>query len=77
MPVVEEAGEAGSREDIVLDEKANRKRPENAPPVNEGALPIRSEDRLTSDEQLPSLPKFNRLSMGLGMSKAPIAGSNR
>ena len=75
LPVVEEAGEAGSREDIVLDEKVEGKRPQHSSPMDERQLPIQSQDRMTGDEQLLSLPIFNRLSMGLGSSKAPGIGA--
>ena len=76
LPVVEEAGEAGSREDIVLAERADEKRPDNAHPMHEKQLTKHSQDGMTGDEQLLSLPKFNRLSMGLGMSKSPVAGAD-
>ena len=76
LPVVEEAGEAGSREDIVLAETADEKRPENAHPMHERPLTKHSQNGMTGDEQLLSLPKFNRLSMGLGMSKSPVAGAS-
>ena len=73
LPVVQEAGEAGSREDIPLAEKADEKRPENAHPMHERQLPKHYQD---GDEQLLSLPEFNRLSMGLGMSKSTVAGAD-
>ena len=59
LPVVEEDGEGGSRENInELDEKAQGK-------------PVDDRD----DPQLPILPNFNRLSMGMS-SKASTSGAN-
>ena len=76
LPVVEEAGEAGSREDIVLPEKAEETYSENAHPMHEKQLANSPQDQLTGDEQLLSLPKFNRLSMGLGTPKTPVGGAD-
>ena len=67
LPVVEEDGEAGSRENInELDEKASRK------PMDDTRGS--DEDRPQTDPQLPSLPNFNRLSMGMS-SKTPVTGT--
>ncbi len=64
LPVVQEDGEGGSREESIKDEKAgpstfqNRPRPEVTKEKNTSP----------SDSGLPSIPKFNRLSLGLGPS---------
>lgn len=83
LPVVEEDGEAASREDSVQDEKAggvltngmnhNLHNNERWPPTPEkdGMLP--SKDQLASSSQLPSLPNFNRLSLGLQSSAPPAS----
>lgn len=81
LPVVEEDGEAASREDSVQDEKVggvltngmtrslyNEERP---PPTREKDKPPPSKEQLPSSKQLPSLPNFNRLSLGLQSSTPP------
>ena len=72
LPVVEEDGEANSREDSLKDEKASGV-PRNAPLPIQHQLPATTEkdntapshDQSTTDQRLLSLPNFNRLSMGL------------
>lgn len=77
LPVVEEDGEANSREDSVQDEKASSGLPNGAPFANdrppvmsEKGKELPSRDQLPNGRQLPSIPNFNRLSLGL-QSKAP------
>lgn len=82
LPVVEEDKEASSREASVQDEKAGSappsgvahtdERDEQPPPTPPKDKPPASTEQLSSDKQLPSLPNFNRLSMGLH-SAAPQA----
>lgn len=67
LPVVEEDGEAGSREDSVQEVRAD-----NALKDDERPPPTPEKDRLPNEKQLPSLPNFNRLSMGL-QSTTPAA----
>lgn len=78
LPVVEEDGEAASREESVQDEKAGgvltngmigkRYSDDRPPPTPEKDKRPPSRDQFASDKQLPSLPNFNRLSMGLPSS---------
>ena len=78
LPVVEEDREASSREDSVqgeipgtafLDGTAfSDEQPPPTPPKDNKPLP--SGGQLPHDKQLPSLPNFNRLSMGLQPSSA-------
>ena len=62
LPVVEEAGEGGSREESIRDEKSQSRtqsdlsRPPDVP----------AKDSLIDEAKLLSIPNFNRLSMGLG-----------
>jgi len=83
LPVVEEDGEAASREDSVQDEKAggvvtngmthdgyNDERP---PPTPEKDKPPHPMGPLPNSKQLPSLPNFNRLSLGLQSSAPPAS----
>lgn len=62
LPVVEETGEAGSREESIKDEKVVASKSQvRSPPsglIKETANP-------TGEPGLPSIPKFNRLSLGL------------
>ena len=64
LPVVQEDGEAGSREESIKDEKAGAstiQRPPRPEPARENDMP-------PSDPGLPSIPRFKRLSLGLGSS---------
>jgi 1-phosphatidylinositol-4-phosphate 5-kinase len=84
LPVVEEVGEAASREDSVQDEKAggggaltngttnSLYSDERPPPTPEKDKPTPLNDQPPNTKQLPSLPNFNRLSLGL-QSSAPSA----
>lgn len=61
LPVVQEDGEAGSREESIQDEKSEPLASQNrlpSKPTKETVIP-------PSDPGLPSIPKFNRLSIGL------------
>lgn len=87
LPVVEEDGEAASRENSVQDEKrgnvlangtAHARVDDNRPP------PAPEKDRLPPNKsqkpnsrQLPSIPNFNRLSLGLQSGAAPAPASER
>lgn len=83
LPVVEEDGEAASREDSVQDEKAggvltngithNLNNDERPPPTTEKNKPRPSKDQLPNSSQLPSIPNFNRLSLGLQPSAPPAS----
>ena len=72
LPVVEEDGEANSREESIRDEKAADRFSE---PSNSQSRPPRvpTKDISTTDPQLPSVPNFNRLSMGFGSSSPTTA----
>ena len=76
LPVVEEDAEAASREDSLHNEKApSGGVPDGVPLTSEGPPPTPPEKdgmRLPDDKQLPSLPNFNRLSMGM-TTAAPTA----
>ena len=74
LPVVEEDAEAASREDSFCNEKAGVGVLNGVPPTGERPPPPTSTDeiRLSNDKRLPSLPKFNRLSMGIS-TPAPTA----
>ena len=76
LPVVEEDAEAASREDSLHNEKASGGVPDGGvPSTGEGSPPAPPEKdgmRLPNDKQLPSLPNFNRLSMGM-TTAAPTA----
>lgn len=63
LPVVEEDAEAASREDSVIGGSV----PDHEPSTDERPPPTPSKDRmrLPVDKRLPSIPDFNRLSMGL------------
>ena len=63
LPVVEEDS---SREHSVNDEKPKNAHPYGGPLPPERLPPTPPDDRLPNDKQLPSLPSFNRLSMGIG-----------
>ena len=64
LPVVEEDGEGCSREESIRDEKSQSRTPSTAdqPPA------VPAKDQPSSEAKLPSIPNFNRLSMGLGSS---------
>ena len=70
LPVVEEDGEAASREDSIHNGTIAGRGPDGVPSTN-GQPPLEDGIPLPSDKRLPSLPDFNRLSMG--MKPAPIA----
>ena len=74
LPVVEEDGEAASREDSIHHGKIGGSVPDDVPSTGERPPPTPSKDglRLPSDKRLPSLPDFNRLSMGMSTT-APAA----
>ena len=74
LPVVEEDAEASSRTDSVHNEKAGGSVPDGVPLTGERPPPTSSEEekRLPSDTRLPSIPNFNRLSMGISTT-APTA----
>lgn len=74
LPVVEEDGEAASRDDSIHNGKKGGSVPDGVPSTDEQPPPTPSKEgmRLTSDKRLPSLPNFNRLSMGLSTT-APAA----
>ena len=63
LPVVQEDGEAGSREESITDEKAEASKIHSLPPTDSTR-----ETTTSSDPGLPSIPKFKRLSLGLGSS---------
>ena len=80
LPVVEEDREASSREASVKDQSPGPPLPNGVAGGSDGnqspALPpndetSRSRDTLPKDKQLPSIPNFNRLSMGLRSSMTP------
>ena len=64
LPVVEEDGEGGSREESIRDEKAESRTPSHTDLLP----PAPMKDQNSMEAKLPSLPNFNRLSMGLGSS---------
>lgn len=72
LPVVEEDGEAVSREDSIHDGKTGGGVPDDVPPTDQRPPPTPPKDgmRLPSDKRLPSLPDFNRLSMGMSTTAA-------
>ena len=75
LPVVEEDGEAASREESVNNEKAGSYVPDGAPSTGE-RLPLASSKdgvQLPSEKRLPSLPDFNRLSMGIPTTAPVVA----
>lgn len=76
LPVVEEDGEAASREDSVHNEKAGDSVLDGVPSTGERSSPTPSKDgvRLPSDKRLPSLPDFNRLSMGMSTTAPATMG---
>lgn len=67
LPVVEEDGEAASKEESVHNGKTASSVPDEGPGTDERPPPTPLKDgmRLPSDKRLPSLPDFNRLSMGI------------
>ena len=71
LPIVEEDGEGGSREESIRDEKPQSRtsstpaEPDRPPPA------VAIQDRAPTQAKLPSIPNFNRLSMGLGSGPAP------
>ena len=69
LPVVQEDGEAGSREDSIKDEKAAAPSFQSRPRVD----PTKEKSTSPSESGLPSIPKFNRLSLGLGPSSPTMA----
>lgn len=76
LPVVEEDGEAASREDSI-NRDANGNVPDHVPMTEEQPplTPSKGKKPLPNDKRLPSLPDFNRLSMG--MSSTPMAAKER
>lgn len=75
LPVVEEDGEAGvSREDLAHDEKAEGKLADNASPEQGRPPRAPQKDQSPDDNHLPSIPNFNRLSMGMS-STAPATAA--
>ncbi|KAK4696755.1 hypothetical protein P7C71_g1219, partial [Lecanoromycetidae sp. Uapishka_2] len=73
LPVVEEDGEAGSRENLTQDEKFDGELANSAASREEEKLPTSpQQERLLDDNQLPSIPSFNRLSMGMSSPAAPL-----
>lgn len=74
LPVVDEDGEAASREDSVHNGETGGSGPDDVPSTSGQPPPTPSKDgmRLPSDKRLPSLPDFNRLSMGMSTT-APAA----
>lgn len=74
LPVVEEDAEAASREDSVYNEKAGGSVPNGVPLAGERQppTPLKDGTGLTSEKRLPSLPNFNRLSIGTSTT-APTA----
>ena len=74
LPVVEEDTEAASRDDSVHNEQAGGSIADGVPLTDEQPPPIppKNEMRLPSDTRLPSIPNFNRLSMGMSTT-APAA----
>ncbi|KAL9125684.1 MAG: hypothetical protein Q9217_005156 [Psora testacea] len=61
LPVVEEDGEGGSREESIRDEKSQMRIPSNT----SGPHKVVAEDAWSGEAGLPLIPNFNRLSMGL------------
>jgi len=78
LPVVEEDGEGTSREDLAHHEKATGKLANNIARRIEQRPPPASEEaqngRIPDDNQLPSIPSFNRLSMGMASTAVAPAG---
>lgn len=74
LPVVEEDAEAASRDDSVHNEKTGGTMPDGVPLTGEEPppTPFKDEQQLPNDKRLPSLPNFNRLSMGISTT-APTA----
>ena len=73
LPVVEEDAEAASRDDSVHNEKPGGHIPDGVPLTGERPPPMsKDETQLLSDTRLPSIPNFNRLSMGISTT-APTA----
>ena len=73
LPVVEEDAEAASRDDSVHNEKSGGHIPDGVPLTGERPTPMsKDETPLPSDTRLPSIPNFNRLSMGISTT-APTA----
>lgn len=74
LPVVEEDGEAASREDSIHNGKIGGRISNGVPSTDDRPPPTPSKDPiwLPSDKRLPSLPDFNRLSMGISTT-APAA----
>lgn len=62
LPVVQEDGEANSREESIQDEKAGPSQIPHRPPLELAQETVAS----PGESGLPSIPKFNRLSLGLG-----------
>lgn len=77
LPVVDEDGEAASREDSIHYGKADGSVPDDVPSTNEMPPATHTKDgmQLPSDKRLLSLPDFNRLSMGL--STTALAAKER
>lgn len=74
LPVVEEDGEAASREDSIHGGKLGSSAPDGRTYTGEQPppTPLKDGTRLPVDKRLPSLPDFNRLSMGISTT-APAA----
>ena len=75
LPVVEEDAEAASREDSVYNEKAGGSVPNGVPLAGERPpppTPLKDGTGPSSEKRLPSLPNFNRLSIGTSTT-APTA----
>jgi len=71
LPVVEEDGEGGSREESIRDEKTGASTAGLPTPTNSDRPPrVPAKDPPPPDPQLPSIPSFNRLSMGLASPTA-------
>ena len=61
LPVVQEDGEGGSREESLRDDKFHSR----SPTIPEKPPAVPPKDLLSGESKLPSIPNFNRLSMGL------------
>lgn len=75
LPVVEEDGEAASRDDSVHNEQSGGNIPDGVPLTGERPTSMsKDETQLPSNTRLPSIPNFNRLSMGISTT-APTAAT--
>lgn len=67
LPVVEEDAEGGSREDSLRDEKASGSALGLQPSIqDQSASPLPAKKVPLNGAQLPTIPSFNRLSIGIG-----------